>query len=255
MGGLRWFGGVAGGTTGRDLARADGPDRAPCSLPPSVGLRRGPLPVLRHPSSCRGSCQGTRCRHRCELTDPSSWVTTRDAAGRGFLAVRTGRTRAGRGTRTREIVMQDFRAGRSQPQELGSVGRRRRAGHGQPDHAGVRRRRQPARQAGRHLRSRHPVRRQGPAARRRAHQPGPADVGDRASSRSSPARSTTPTTSCSCRCRRRRSGTAWPTSSTTTRCTTGSRPATSGRTGRCTARSTRWPRASSGAACCSTSPA
>ena len=82
-------------------------------------------------------------------------------------------------------------------------------------------------QAGRDLRPRHPVRRQRPAARRRAHQPGPADVGDRARTRSSRAPSTTPTTSCSCRCRRRRSGTGWPTSSTTTSCTTASRRATS----------------------------
>ena len=73
---------------------------------------------------------------------------------------------------------------------------------------------------------------QRPAAGRRPHQPGAADVGDRRRTRSSRARSTTPTTTCSCRCSRRRSGTAWPTCSTTTSCTTGSRPATSARTAR-----------------------
>ena len=105
----------------------------------------------------------------------------------------------------------------------------------------------------RDLRPRHPLRRQGPAARRRADQPRAADERDRASTKSSRARSTTPTTTCSCRCSRRRSGTACRTCSTTSRCTTASRPATSARTAPSTARSTRWPRASSAAACCWTS--
>ena len=148
----------------------------------------------------------------------------------------------------------DFREVGNASQQLGPVGRRGRTGHGQPDHARADRGRQPARQAGGDLRPRHPVRRQRSAARRRPHQPGAADVGDGPAAGVPRCRSTTPTTTCSCRCSRRRSGTAWRTCSTTTRCTTGSRRATSARTGRCTARSTRWPRASSAAGCCSTSP-
>ena len=249
---------TVGGTWGghRTGAPAEPPAR------PALPIRR-PVGV---PSPC--SAIQVRVGGRVKAPDPAHadrlrvdgpvilGYNSRRRRGGGSSWSGPGAPRAGRGTRTQEIVMQDFREVGAQSQELGSVGRRRRAGHGQPDHARVRRRRRAS------SCKRGPIFDLGIPFDGNGPQPGGGRINPvrlmsetGAAAGRSRARSTTPTTTCSCRCRRRRSGTGWPTCSTTTSCTTGSRRATSGRTARCTARSTRWPRASPAVACCSTSPA
>ena len=115
----------------------------------------------------------------------------------------------GRGrARTRPLAM-DFRAIGDRVRNWGRWGDRRRARHAQPHHARQAGRGRRARsRSGQGVRPRHPVRRVGPAARRRRGSTRCRLMSETGADQASPGRrSTSPTTTSSCRCRPPRSGT------------------------------------------------